>query len=29
VRTTPLAEVVGAGKAIDLKLLQLQKVLAQ
>ncbi len=29
VRTTPLADVVGAGKAIDLRLLQLQKVLAQ
>jgi hypothetical protein len=29
VRTTPLADVVGAGKSIDLKLLQLQKVLAQ
>ena len=29
VRTTPLADVVGMGKTIDLKLLQLQKVLAQ
>ena len=29
VRTTPLADVVGAGKTIDLRLLQLQKVLAQ